>query len=206
MISGVYMKEIELKISQFIDGELPLEEQRELFKVLSLDSEARETFNGFLAMKNSVKLHYSSMETDLSGIKLPLGNAPKSRNIYKPISYFSAAAILIIFIFSGLLFSNFVALQSKFNAVNTEYKSLKETSDYLKKINDFFKTTLVQESKPVIKVIRSGKFGKTITRTEQTIAENKFTGVKSKMDDLYNNFTSIKITKNDFILPQMIGN
>jgi len=200
------MNDIEFKISQFADGELPIEEQGELFKILSIDEEARKIFNEYLSLKSEIKEHYNSIEADLTHIKQPLTKEPAKRNLYRTLFYWSAAAAILVLAGASFMFSRMITMKSEVEALNAGYNSLKSEMEMPKVPQGNFKTALVENKGAVKKkfVVPANKGGQQEkeSKIEPQVAKN----LNSRLDNIYGNFTQVKITKSDFVIPQMAGN
>jgi len=64
------MENYEIKISQFIDNELPVNEQQELFRFLAESEKARKVFADYMKMKNETKAFYTEMDIESDGSKI----------------------------------------------------------------------------------------------------------------------------------------
>ncbi|MBA4318541.1 MAG: hypothetical protein C0412_09080 [Flavobacterium sp.] len=199
------MKEIELQISRFIDGELPFEEQGEFFKALSLNEDARNMLNEYSELKRGIKGHYTGLDIDLSSLKVPLNKEPENK--YKKYFYFSAAASIIILIASSFLFTRFFAFQSEIEQVKEGYIRVNNELEGYKKERDTFKTVLAQEARitspQMVPAVKNKTF-KPIPGEKTAInSQRKYT---SRIDLNLDAFTTVKITKDDFLVQPIIGN
>lgn len=116
------MEDFGLKISQFIDGELNVEEQKELFTKLSTDDELRDLFNDQIQLRNKMKEYYSQIEYDDSIYQI-------KQNRFKTAFYISAAASVFLL---SLLSFNYLNEErnDKFQPVREEISKLQPTADY----------------------------------------------------------------------------
>jgi hypothetical protein len=195
-----------LKISQFADGELPIEDQGELFKILSLDEEARKIFNEFLSLKNELKSNYNSIDADLSGVKLPVAVETKKRNIYRTMFYWSAAAALLIFVGASFLFSRILTMRTEVEALNAGYKNIKEKFEEEKAVQNSFKSRLVNIEHPEKNIPAAPVKSKVQIEKNDIPVPQKQRDLSSRLENIYGNYTQVKITKSDFVIPQMAGN
>lgn len=85
------MEEIEFLISQYVDGELSSEEQKQLFKELSLNSEARKLFEEYLNLKKQINKSFNKKIADSF-----INTDTKTSFNYKLAFYSSVAAILVL--------------------------------------------------------------------------------------------------------------
>lgn len=201
------MEDIEFKISQFIDNEMPLEEQGVFFKELSLNAEARFVLNDFLVMKKEISGHYSGMNPDLPAIKISSYSQGKGANLYKRMFYFSAAALILVLIGSAFLFSDLINTRNNLNALKADYTKTGLDLQNSKKDNLPVKTVLAQvskSSKP--RVFHAAVDTKNQAAAEKTGIQNTMPVVRNQMSKYEKDFVAIKITKDDFLIPQMIGN
>jgi len=209
------MKNYELKISQFIDNELSVDEQQELFRFLSESHEAQQTLADYMEMKNEAKTFYAGMNAEMDNSKIVAARVfaqQKKEKKYRTMFYFSsAAAVLLAFL---LLFN-----QSKHDPILTKYQKLqsemiKLQEDYtvvlskqieLVKLNnqlysetEELKTTqLAIKTKPVKKVskVQPPKINKQRKKPNYKNRNNYMASIPT--------FT---ITKDDFLGQQIIGN
>ncbi|MCL5029876.1 MAG: zf-HC2 domain-containing protein [Bacteroidetes bacterium] len=128
------MKHYELEISQFMDNELPADEQKELFIHLSGCEDCRETLSDFMETKKESKSFYNELDAELKSVKLSAAVQQKrEKNIYKTSFYFSAAASIILGILFLMRQSNsaqiekqYLMLEAKYNELNIEHDSVKK--------------------------------------------------------------------------------
>ncbi len=199
------MKEIEFKISRFVDGELPLEEQGEFFKTLSLDEDARKILNEFTELKRCIKEHYSGLDINLSSLKVPMNKEPINK--YKKYFYFSAAAVILILLSSSFFISDLVNTISILNSVQENYINTKSEIERLKKEKDTFKTILAQETNQSKSRIKTAAIKNEDKEKANYIASYKIIDEKRTTPDVNNkDIQIIQITKADFLTTQMIGN
>ncbi len=207
------MQNYEEKISQFVDNELPVNEQRELFEFLSENEEARETLHDYMQMKNDTKIFYGNLNADLPklNIPVPLAAGNEQKNYYKPMFYFSAAASIILLML--LLFNQPVKdrfeerysdLQSELISLQQEHAELLQSNINLIKQNEKFVSELKmietaktveqkqEEPKPVIKN----------KKPEQTIERPR----RSRSANYLANIPTYQVNDKDFLGSQIVGN
>jgi len=216
------MKDYEFKISQFVDNELPANEQRELFLFLSENEDGRKMLSDYMEMKKESKSFYTGMNTELDGTKVISAGifAQKEKEKkYKSMSYFSAAAA-ILFAFL-LLFNQFKpnALLTKYQNLQTEMIKLQENySTVLNKQIELVElnTQLYEETEKLkIAQMEINKQDKKVSsvQTPEINKQQKYKrgssytvgNLGSKLASL-KNVQRIEITKNDFLGGQIIGN
>jgi hypothetical protein len=215
------MKNYELKISQFVDNELPENEQKELFQYLSESQEARKILIDFTEIKGETKSFYTVMNAEMDELKNAIPKiAPQKEKKYKTMFYYSVAASIIF----ALLF---LINQFKENTTLVKYKELQSEmivlqdsySDALNKQTEllYINNQLYVESQKLktTKVAEGDKLDTRAQRDEQSMTkkQNKDAGRRSnssvntsRMLASLNNVQTITITKNDFIGGQIIGN
>ncbi len=204
------MKHYELEISQFVDNELPVDEQKKFFVHLSNCEECGRTLSDFMRIKKESKLFYNGMDVDFKrSIKLPETILPKKeKNIYKALFYFSVAASIVL----GILFllqqldgnkigTKYSILEAKYTALSKNYFDV--LKDKAKNFNALLTTNAETPSKKYI--LKKTKSVKSSTGNNFLAATDK----KIKLSNKNRNFSSIqvvKITKSDFLTPQIVGN
>lgn len=206
------MKHYEFEISQFMDNELPADEQKNLFAHLSECSECAKVLSGFMNIKMGVNSVYSDMNVELKS-SFAVINAPeplaKKRNIYKTMFYYAAAASVLLGFFLFLLEGNQSTLENKYlklqkeslnlqnrytNALNENQQLVEMNKEYFGKMNlQMVKNNSPKSSSRIITTMKGSD--KTITSINKKRIPPGFTQV-----------SYAKITKEDFLLPQMIGN
>ncbi|GBD91801.1 hypothetical protein BMS3Abin04_02533 [bacterium BMS3Abin04] len=209
------MKDYEIKISQFVDNELPVNEQQELFRFLSESEEARRVLADYMEIKNKTKSFYTDMDVESDDSKIigaVLGKGDH-RKKYKSLFYFSAAAAIVLaFLLLSIFFNNSIEpekyqeLQTKYIALQREYITALNEKGELAKLNNNLSAEIEEVNvkqlpalhKPVIhkkklniKKKRSRKPGGQIFRNRNVYAAN---------------IPVYTITKNDFLGQQIIGN
>lgn len=206
------MKHYEFEISQFMDNELPADEQKNLFTHLSECSECAKVLSGFMNIKMGVNSVYSDMNVELKS-SFAVINAPepltKKRNIYKTMFHYAAAASVLFGFFLFLLEGNQSTLENKYlklqkehlnlrnrytNALNENQQLVEMNKEYFGKMNlQMVKNNAPKSSSRIITTMKGSD--KTITSINKKRIPPGFTQV-----------SYAKITKEDFLLPQMIGN
>ena len=114
------MKDYEFKISQFIDNELSVNEQQELFRFLSESQEGRQTLTEFMEVKKEMKSFYAGMNVELNDSEIVAASVSaqnEKEKKYRMMFYFSAAAAIF---FAFMLLVN----QFKENPILTKYQNL----------------------------------------------------------------------------------
>jgi len=217
------MKDYELKISQFIDNELSVDEQQELFRFLAESEEARQTLAGYMGMKNEVKSFYAGMNTEMDNSKIIAAGVfaqQKKEKKYRRMFYFSAAAaILFAFMFMFNQFrqdpmltkyqnlqSEMIKLQEDYTIVLSKQMELIKLNNQLYAETEKMKTEqLVIKTKPIKKVskVQPPKINKQQRNKKK---RSYSTGNSSRMLASLKNVQTIEITKDDFLGGQIIGN
>lgn len=217
------MKDYKLKISQFIDNELSVDEQQELFRFLAENQEARETLADYMEMKSEAKSYYAGMNVEMDNSKvLAAGVFTPQKNMkkYRTMFYFSAAAAILfafMFLFNQFkqnpiltkyqnLQSEMINLQEDYTVVLNRQVELIKLNNQLYAETEKLKTAPVaMKSKPVKKV--SGEQSPKIKKEKNNKQKRSHTTANSgRMLALFQNVQTIEITKNDFLGGQVIGN
>ncbi|NJD23763.1 MAG: hypothetical protein FIA82_14030 [Melioribacter sp.] len=203
------MKDIELQISQFIDQELSDTEQRELFTVLSEDEKARRVLSDFMQIKKNTSDHYSNITTNLSQVQIPqpqIKNLQESSSKYRTMFYFSLAASIVLALLLVWSQSDRNKTENLYSALYTKYIGLQKQYSLFSQAK---REDVLQNEKQFQISSRQS-----ITRNKSSESEKaKFpiaslsTGRKSeRLNKLLDDMLTAKITKDDFLTPQMIGN
>ncbi|MCK9211109.1 MAG: zf-HC2 domain-containing protein [Ignavibacteriaceae bacterium] len=207
------MKHYEFEISQFLDNELPADEQKKLFMHLSKCSECAEVLSDFMKMKKDVKSVYNDMNVELkdsSALMNLLEPPTKKRNSYKTMFYFTAVASLMLGFFLILLEGNQSSLKNQYLQLQKE--SLKLQNEYAVVLNEKRQLTEVNKTYfDKMNLLKTTSYRLPTTHFPKT----------SVINGSYKAITSInkkripsggmpvafaKITKEDFLIPQIIGN
>lgn len=209
------MKDYEIKISQFIDNELSIDEQQELFCFLSENEDARQTLIDFMEVKKEAKSFYTGMSIEMDGSQIvTISENSKSEKAkkYKTMFYFStAAAILLAFAFLLNQFKENPIL-TKYQNLQTEIITLQEKhNDALNKEAKLLElnnqlTIEVQNIKT--EQLAVNKKRKILTPKPEPSKSNihvKKAKVKNQNNYLAN-IPTYAITKDDFLGQQVIGN
>lgn len=206
------MKHYEFEISQFMDNELPADEQKILFAHLSECGECAKILSDFMNIKMGVKSAFDDMNVELKN-SFAVINAhepvTKNRNVYKTMFYYTAAASVIfgffLFFFEGnqsalekkylMLQKEQINLQNKYAVILNEKQQLIEMNkNYFDKMNlQTVKYKAPENSSRIIST-KKGSY-KTIASINKKRISSGFTQV-----------SYTKIIKDDFLIPQMIGN
>lgn len=203
----IEMKHYDLEISQFVDNELSVEEQKELFAHLSECQDCRKTLSEFMELKKDSKLFYSQLDVEIEPVKLPAAvEQKKAKNIYRTLFYFSAAAS----IFLGILFllhqTSSYQIEKEYSILQTKYIELSKKHDSLnKELNKSF----VKEKKLIRSKIPStnNKVGKfTAINPIVKLSSNASFSTNFKPSQKRQEIEIVQITKNDFLTPQIVGN
>jgi hypothetical protein len=127
------MKHCEFEISQFIDGELEGNLQRELFTHLAECSDCSNVLIEFQKLRKESKKFFEGINILQQDVVLSgdVRQKVNNKNYYKPLFYFFAAATIIL----GFLFlinqANGSDLKNQFERLRTNYADLQK--DYKKK-------------------------------------------------------------------------
>ncbi len=209
------MKDYEIKISQFVDNELSVNEQQELFHFLSKDEEARQTLVDFMEMKKETKSFYAGMNIEMDNCKIMAANMSvqnKKAKRHKTMFYFSAAAaILLAFMFLTNQFkedpilmkyqnlqTEMVTLQEKYTETLNKEVKLLELNNQLYLETQKLKTTQKVMNKKSIK--KPSQIESLRTSKQQKIPKHK------NYNTYLATIPTYTITKDDFLGQQIIGN
>ncbi|MDP3683936.1 MAG: zf-HC2 domain-containing protein, partial [Ignavibacteria bacterium] len=121
------MKHYEIEISQFMDNELPADEQKNLFAHLSECGECAKVLSDFLNIKMDVKSVYDDMNVELKNSSAVLKadeSLTMKRNVYKTLFYYTAAASVIFGFFLFFLEGNQSVLENKYLILQKERVNL----------------------------------------------------------------------------------
>jgi len=207
------MKDYKITISQFVDNELPVNEQREFFLFLSGNEEARKILADYMKMKNETSSFYAEMDAefdDTEVISAGIYSQKKIEKRYKMISYFSAAATIVLV---SLLLTNFFknsVTSEKYQKLQTKYIILKE--NYSNVLNE--KKRLVNLTDKFIKETERLRT-KQVPTKHKLLHKNYSVKTKNKLgrkltyknrNTYFAKIPTYKITKDDFLGQQIIGN
>lgn len=207
-----HMQDYELKISQFIDNELPVDEQKELFLHLADNEEARESLSDYMQMKVEAKQHYESIRVALNEPKILATNvahATEQNRRYMYMFYFSAAAS-VVFAFLWLytyflpnpllpeyykLQSDYISLQEEHSGALSEKIELVNINSYLYDENEKLRSRQISLIKEVKKQL-----------VEKVVSTNEIRERPPRKNNYLASIPSVKITEDDFLGPKIIGN
>lgn len=207
------MKDYEIKLSQFIDNELPADKQQELFHFLSENKEARKILADYMKIKNETKSFYKEMNTefdDTQVISSRIYTQKENERKYKMMFYFSAAATIVLaFLFGSSFFKSnislekyqrlqtkYIIMQKNYSNVLNEKKRLVNLTDKFVKENENLKTKQVSIKHNLFHKSYSIKIKKKPARNLSYKNRNTY----------FANIPTYTITKNDFLGQQIIGN
>ncbi|MCF7859565.1 MAG: hypothetical protein K9N07_09645 [Candidatus Cloacimonetes bacterium] len=208
------MKNYEEKISMFLDNELPVDEQPELFAFLSESEDGRKALNDYMELQSSTRSFFSEMEVDLPALELPKDADYNKPNYFKPLFYFSAAASIILAML--LFFSPFSDSQmiTKYSELQRELidlqesykKSLQTNIDLIKRndeiVSQIQKADQQRNEREVIQVSRQ--------KNSEPNSAPKINPQAKQLTAKKNNYLAsvptYKITDDDFIGRKIIGN
>jgi len=203
------MKHYDYEISLFIDGELPDEEQNKLFEHLAECYECRSALVEFQSTKIKSKSYYGAQLPEANGTIIPMAPEVKTAktNIFKTAFYIAAAACMLI----GLLF-----LMNQMQQDKLKYKLANLETKYSLLENNFKQASIQKQDEVNVKEASTEKvknFHAKKLPGKSEIQNIKPNSVKMKTEnrksDYAQYFSSLKterITKNDFLIPQLIGN
>jgi len=217
------MKNYELKISQFIDNELSVDEQQELFRFLSESHEAQQALADYMEMKNEAKTFYAGMNAEMDNSKIIAAGVSvqqKKEKRYRTMFYFSAAAAVLfafMFLFNQFkqdpMLTKYQKLQSEMIKLQEDYTVVLSKQIELVKLNNqlFAETEKLKiaqvtiKNKPVRKVrkVRSAEINKKKSDQRKPAYIPRYS---RKMIASLQNVQTIEITKDDFLGGQVIGN
>lgn len=205
------MKDYEMKISQFVDNELDIDEQAELFEYLSRNEDARVLLNDYMHMIHECKTYYSEMKTENLVDEISIvtkdterGNTRKSNFI----TYFSAAASIVLLF---LLFNSYSVDHDKkesLTKLQTEYINLQK--DYAKLLME--KVELVElnhkiyEENRNLQVVSYKQESENQKVVIQKTKTKKLTSPFVKRRNFFTEINTIKVTDDDFLVAKMVGN
>jgi hypothetical protein len=199
------MKEIELQISQFIDNELNDTEQKELFAVLAIDRNARQTLSDFIQLKKNISAHHNDITTNLLPTSF-IPNQTKDRlepnRKYKAMFYFSLAASIVLAMLLAWnqkskdeAYEHTNVLQAKYEKLVSQYTNVTET----KMEKELASLQLAKNN--VLTELRKSPSMKTVSKLPSAEFLNR---IKQKYEA--NPVNRAVITKEDFIGGQIVGN
>ncbi len=206
------MKHHEFEISQFLDNELPIVEQKTLFSHLSVCDECSKAMSDLIKIKQGVKSVYDEMHVELkdySSLTTLLESGRKKRNIYRTMFYTVTAASILLGFFLILLEGNYSSLENKYLQLQSEGSRLQDK--YTMALNENKRLSEMNKNNfdKMNFLVAKYKIGEPVTlksppmksATKIIASSNKKripTGV------MYGSLE--KITKEDFLVPQIIGN
>jgi hypothetical protein len=203
------MKDIEFKISQFIDNELSDAEQKDLFGVLAEDQKARQMLADYMKMKKDTSTHYKNINAELAPLAVNQPYVKSERrqsNIYKLMFYCSAAAAVILLMLmwwnqegKGEISSQYSLLKAKYFSLEEQYAiSMNWNRDIQEKnIVPTVNQLNIRKSTHKHEIIFTSNT-KSI-RKPNTLQTEKYLAKLPKI-------TAITISKEDFIGGQIVGN
>jgi hypothetical protein len=206
------MKDLEFKISQFIDNELPADEQKELFLYLAEDADARETLSDYMQMKSEARQHYESINVTLDEPKVlstGIAHAVEEKRRYMYMFYFSAAASIIFallvlynYLQPNPLLPDYYNLQKDYIQLQEEYS--RALSDKIELVN--MNSQLFDENEKLrSKQILSSDHEKE-QFSENNVRRNEAVTTPLRKTNYLASIPSVQITENDFLGPKIIGN
>lgn len=213
------MKHYDFEISRFIDNELSAGEQKELFSHLSNCEECRNILSDFMEMKKGTESYYDNLPVELkSPVKLLTGDTViRKRNIYRSLFYMSVAASIILgILFLSKLFAidrletKYSALEVKYAGINTDNKgkSQKEFNITTKINNTSFREKgnissrrnhVIMQDKNKPKLLAANKIEK---NPSPDVLKNNNSRFSQKPQEIQ----IVRVTKNDFLTSQIVGN
>ncbi|MFA6979273.1 MAG: zf-HC2 domain-containing protein [Ignavibacteriaceae bacterium] len=206
------MKHYEFEISQFMDNELPADEQKNLFAHLSDCGECARVLSDFMNIKMGIKSVYDDMNVELkNSFAVIKAQEPvtKKRNVYKTMFYYTAAASVLFGFFLFFLEGNqsalekkyLILLQERFNLQNKYTIVLNEKQQLTEMNKNYFDKTNLQTVK-----YKAPKNSYRIITTEKGSYKTVASINKKRLPPGFAQVSYTKITKDDFLIPQMIGN
>lgn len=207
------MKDYEFRISQFVDNELPTDEQPELFHFLSENKEARKLLADYMKMKNETKSFYKEMDTefdDTQVISSEIYTQKKEEKRYKLMFYFSAAATIVLafllgssFFKSNISLEKYQKLQTKYIIMQENYKNVLNEKKRLVNLTDKF-TIEIKKLKTKQVPAKHKSFNKSNLIKTQNKPSTNF--IYKNRNTYFANIPTYTITKSDFLGQQIIGN
>jgi len=195
------METIEYQISQYLDGELPEKETKELFLQLASDQQANRLFQQHLKLKNDLKEYYGT-------IQIPSFPANVTEKKTRILYWWPAAAgvaallLLVLLIFS---YARFNRLQQEYQQITGTLTELKELVQTLHAAN----TSLSDQNKALIKPALKPSTG---LPTEQKEAIKSIPAETRELPEQKSYLANridremIQITQAEYIHKPMIGN
>lgn len=193
------MEDIEMKISQLVDNELSDIEQIEVFCTLAKDQKARLIYSELHKLKKEVAKHHSEVQTDLFPLRIYQAAPGFVRtNIFKIGFAFSTVAAIVLLMM-------LLSVAKQINNQSLENESLISTgviSSDSKSVTDrvVINNSSLKHNKSERRVIQKNmiyNFKKSINKMI-----NNDVIVKSPDDEIQ----TIQLTKNDFLISQVVGN
>ncbi len=199
------MEDLELKINMLADGELSNSEQVELFAELSNNEEARKIYNEALSLKRGVASHYSQVHADLAPFNYPklqpvvIGKA----KVYKYASYISTAAAVILVMLLAMSKSENRNTADRLKKMQNDLSLVK--SDYEKLSNI---QTVKQQIKPSVSFVKTNTKAKRNNKgtIQNLTVVNSSIPISDRYYKLMENRPTVKISKEDFLASQIVGN
>jgi len=202
------MKHYESEISQFVDGELTIQEKQDLFTHLSGCESCRNTFDAFLGLKTGTRSFYEALPVNKPAIFTVPDMAPKHVNknpSYRPYYYIAAAAIFVL---------AFVLVLDQFRIASAVENQQRLKYDLVKSADD------INLLKLQIKQLGKGAYatGRKLPppeRLQKTMSRKSIQEPESRKNpdnkqvvhgNRYASLQIVSITKDDFLVPQLIGN
>lgn len=189
-------RDIEYQISQFIDNELPEQEQKALFAFLAENAESRKLFADYLALRAQTRHFYEHLNFTIPDQKKPA-------RIYRfgHGTLIAAIAALIILAFLAV-FQFWSAREFKNQNATLQAQLIRHQADYQQ---------LAQEKEKLNQQILSVQEKIQALKSEPQVIKAAHKPVKSRTKLHQSAFAAvnpsiIKITENDFLGPKIIGN
>ena len=205
------MRHFEFEISQFIDNELPLSEKKELFLHLSQCDECNLFLEQSLKMKTEVKSYYSRVKPEGKPLlKVSNVSQPDHRKttIYKMLFYTSVAATIILGFFLILISKDLSYFKSNIPQMHEEITALRNdlllASREQGELLNIGKNQLAQKNNLIIHPTDKKPHVKKTPAVHFVIKTNN-SGTGNYMIQ-YATIPSVKINKEDFLIPPIIGN
>ena len=209
------MKHYDFEISQFIDGELEENLQKELFAHLTICENCRLLLYELMDIKDKSKRYFKGIIPDLNEAILPSTSFKKrkEKNIYKPLFYIAAAACLLI----GFLFLinqiKEIQLQKKLTNLEKQYTVIENNfrKISMQKLNESEDRIIPNKKNEKHREILNPSVKKVQNETKTKYIEPDSYKMKAENrgSDYAQYLSSLKterVTKNDFLIPRLIGN
>lgn len=206
------MKHYDFEVSQFIDNELSVPEQKVLFAHLAQCEECSAFLTDSMNLKKQINTHYLDMNAESGSINALMNriNTRNKQNNYYKISFaISMAATLILGFFLAITQHNRSQAEERYFSLRSEVETLKENISILA-VEKQKQESPVNASIQKVKRISQVKLKpENVTRnTKEDVKPQK--GIEMSVPDRYTSqyasIQKVSISKEDFLVQKMVGN